>query len=193
MLTRSPTGGAINFWLEYSKSPELLPFIDRCKQLYANAPYDPKAAPPSPNAQTKDEEDEFQNLKRNLVVGFCIAGYWLPDRDPFAFEVTFDPLLGQPTPQLIQRQTYKCWGVPNMIQRLIFGFDDGLKNGILNAGMWNGTSQDLDSLLAQQALAHPLLPIRDAIDFVHACAYSTIKAMKFSNLFQICGGPSKLP
>ena len=30
------------------------------------------------------------------------------------------------------------------------------------------------------------------IDFVHACIASTIKAMKFSNLAQICGGPIEI-
>ena len=37
-----------------------------------------------------------------------------------------------------------------------------------------------------------MLPIREAIDFVHACIYSTIKAMKFSNFSQICGGPIEI-
>lgn len=34
--------------------------------------------------------------------------------------------------------------------------------------------------------------LRDAIDFAHACIYSTIKGMKFSNFFQVCGGPIEL-
>jgi hypothetical protein len=37
-----------------------------------------------------------------------------------------------------------------------------------------------------------VLPIRDAVDFVHACIYSTIKALKFSNFSQICGGPIEI-
>jgi hypothetical protein len=38
-----------------------------------------------------------------------------------------------------------------------------------------------------------MLPIREAIDFVHACVSSTIKAMKFStSLAQICGGPIEI-
>lgn len=31
--------------------------------------------------------------------------------------------------------------------------------------------------------------MRDAVDYVHSCIYCTIKAMKFSNLSQVCGGP----
>ncbi len=45
---------------------------------------------------------------------------------------------------------------------------------------------------ASHRLEHPTLPIRDAIDFVHACIQSTIKAHKFSNLSQICGGPIEI-
>jgi hypothetical protein len=79
-----------------------------------------------------------------------------------------------------------------MIQRLMFGCDDMLKNALLQSGKWNGTPANLDALLAQHNLATPHLPIRDAIDFTHACIASTIKAMKFSSLAQICGGPIEI-
>jgi hypothetical protein len=79
-----------------------------------------------------------------------------------------------------------------MIKRLIFGCDDVLKDSILQSGKWTGTSADLDALIAQVALLHPTIPKRDAIDFVHACIVSTIKALKFSSLSQICGGPVEI-
>lgn len=180
------------FWNEYSTSAFLAPHLQRCKQLNGKKPFDPNASTPDPTARTKDEEDEFQNLKRNLVAGFCIAGYWLPIREASAFEVIFDPLAGKPSPLQLPPLSWKCWGAPNMIMRLINGYDDNVKAGLLASGKWNGTPADLDNLLSQHALAHPLLPIRDAIDFVHACIYSTVKGMKFSNFFQICGGPIEL-
>jgi hypothetical protein len=37
-----------------------------------------------------------------------------------------------------------------------------------------------------------MLPIRDAIDFVHSSIYSTIKALKFSQFPQVCGGPIEI-
>ena len=84
-------------------------------------------------------------------------------------------------------------GAPNMIKRLIFGCDDGLRASILSSGKWTGTEADLNALIEQCALSHPgTLPIRDAIDFTHACMMSTIKALKFSNLSQICGGPIEI-
>jgi 20S proteasome alpha/beta subunit len=79
-----------------------------------------------------------------------------------------------------------------MIARLIHGFDFGLRQSILNSGKWTGTQQELDEILFQQFLAHPTLPVREAIDFVHSCIYSTIKALKFSNFSQICGGPIEI-
>jgi hypothetical protein len=49
------------------------------------------------------------------------------------------------------------------------------------------------TLLAKHHLGHAsTIPIREAIDFIHACIYSTIKALKFSSLSQICGGPIEL-
>src|SRR5262249_42523348 len=84
------------------------------------------------------------------------------------------------------------WGAPNMIMRLIFGADSGLASAILASKKWTGTPQELDTIIRQFNLSHPVLPIRDAIDFVHACIYSTIKALKFSMLDQICGGAIEL-
>ena len=81
---------------------------------------------------------------------------------------------------------------PKMFQRLIQGCDDALKADILSSGHWTGTIQDLNALVANHALSHPIVPIRDAIDFVHACITSTIKAFKFSSMAPICGGPIEL-
>jgi hypothetical protein len=79
-----------------------------------------------------------------------------------------------------------------MIQRLIIGADPNLRSAILASGNWSGTEAELDGLMVQQRLSHAILPIRDAIDFVYTCIYSTIKALKFSSLQQICGGPIEI-
>ena len=79
-----------------------------------------------------------------------------------------------------------------MIKRLMFGCDDEFKSDILNSGKWSGTPSELDALLAKHQLSAPYVPMRDAIDFVHSCIASTIKAMKFSNLAQTCGGPIEI-
>jgi hypothetical protein len=180
------------FWNAYTDANcPIAPFIRRCKDLDAKKPFNPNASPPDPNARTDNEEQEYGELKLLLVAGFCIGGYVLPDRTPIAFEIVFDPLAGKPVPAQ-KAFGYWFWGAPNMIQRLIFACDDETKNSVLNSGKWNGTRAELDAIIQQHVLGHPIVPIRDAIDFVHACIFSTIKAFKFSSLSQICGGPIEI-
>src|SRR6202012_3769334 len=92
----------------------------------------------------------------------------------------------------IPMHSYAFWGVPNMIKRLIWGYDEHLEASILNSGNWTGTKADLLGLLETRKLDHAVLPLRDAVDFVNTCIYSTIKAMKFSNQAQVCGGPIEI-
>ena len=177
-------------WGEYSSN--LQAEIAQCKSLEAKQPHG-KADPNNQSPErTEDEEKAFQSLKRNLVVGFCVAGYLVSDRLPSAFEIIFDPLTDKPAPSEIPLNQFRWWGAPNPIKRLIYGADDDLKASIISSGKWTGTPQELDAIVGQHLWAHPVLPIRDAVDFVHSCVYSTIKAMKFSNLFQICGGPIEI-
>jgi|SRR5271169_3224117 len=172
------------FWTAYD--PAVQPF----RALNAKAAHDPNAAP-NQAMRTKDEEEQFNQRKDDLGVGFCIGGYVEPSRDPEAHVMIFDPLQTKPAPTKLP-MTWNFWGAPNMIQRLMLGRDGKLRDDILASGKWNGTAPDLDKLLSQYTLGAPNLPIRDAIDFTHACIASTIKAMKFSNLAQICGGPIEI-
>jgi len=143
-------------------------------------------------ARSKDEEDELAQLSNGLVVGFCIGGYCLPDRNPKAYEIVFDPLGPRPTPNEVAKNTYRWWGVPNIISRLIYGYDGNFKDAILSSGHWSGSATEFDSIAAQQALLHPVLPIREVVDFIHSCIRSTGKAMKFSNFPQVCGGAPEI-
>lgn len=178
-------------WKEYSGG-QLAPVVQKCQFLGTKKAFDPNASALGRQARTREEEAEFQRLKSALVVGFCVGGYVSPDRTAAAFQIIFDPLSGKPSPHVIPQGSYTFWGAPNMIRRLMFGWDNPLKQAILNSGKWNGSEADLVTILDQQRLAPMPLPIRDAVDFVHACIYSTIKAMKFSNLFQVCGGPIEI-
>ena len=177
------------FWQEYSTA--LANEISLCKALHAKQPFASGANQPN-GARTESEEKTYQDLKQSLVVGFCIGGYLLHDRIPAAYAVLFDPLANKPAPSALQIGAWSFWGAPNMIQRLIFGCDSALKSAVLQSGRWNGTESDLVAVLNQFQLTTLLLPIREAIDFVHSCIYSTIKALKFSNLSQICGGPIEI-
>ena len=176
------------FWPAYSAYG----LVQQCVALHQKPPFDPNAAPPNPAARTQQEEQEYEGLKTVLLAGFCIGGYVYPSRTPMAYEILFEPVGAPPAPAALPIGDYRFWGAPNMIQRLINGYDGSLTDRILNSGQWTGTRQDLVALLDQLRLFHPLLPIRDAIDFVHACIQSTIKGIKFSHFFQVCGGPIEL-
>lgn len=176
-----------NFWPEY----DAFILVQRARALNAKAAFG--SGSPAANLRTQEEETEFESLRTNLVAGFCIAGYVLPNREPAAVCVTFDPLAtGKPAGVAMQAETSQWWGVPNIIQRLIFGADTNLKTAILASGKWGGTPQELEAIVATQALMHASLPIRDAIDYVYSCIHCTIKAMKFSSFSQVCGGPIEL-
>jgi hypothetical protein len=130
-------------WAVYST----LPPITRCKDLSNKKPFDPVAVPPDPIARTKAEDNEFEQLKRGLVLGFFLGGYLLPKRIPEAFSISFDPLLGKPSP--IAFAGWNFAGAPNMIKRLIYGCDDDFKADVLKSGKWTGTPTELDALLTR--------------------------------------------
>ncbi len=165
--------------------------IQLCQNLHAKSKHD-EAASASSEMRTKQEEQLYVQLRTDLVAGFCIAGYPASQRTPQAFEVLFDPLQGKPTPQSIAMGETRCWGVRKVFGRLVSGIDTDLKQQIINSGSWNGSVSDLDGLIARHQLYLPFLPIRDAVDFVHACIFSTIKIIKSSHLSQTCGGPIEL-
>lgn len=164
-------------WDIYSRSPDVQAAIVRCKELNAA------------EARSKDEEDELLRLERGLTLGFCVAGYIPADRIPCAFQIVINPLQDKPTPVQIGMGHYAFWGAPNMIRRLIYGYDEGLAAQIMGSTKWGGTVDELNDLLNKNQLGCGLPPMREAVDFVHTCIYSTIKALKFSSLSQICGGP----
>jgi hypothetical protein len=181
---------AKQFWASYSKS--LLAEITQLKILDAKKAFDPQK-PVDPANRTLQEEMFFQQNKQGLVVGFCLGGCVKDDRVPHAYEIVFDPLLAnEPVPEhLPQAQSF--WGVPALISRLINGCADEVVNAILQSGKWSGSEADLMALISRSKLVHPsTVPIREAIDFTHACLLTTIKAMKFSNLPLVCGGPIEL-
>ena len=164
------------------------PSVQLFGQLTAKAPHNP-ATPPNSLMRTAQEQQLFTALRDNLVVGFCLGGRVAAGRIPGAYSVVFDPNGVKPTPDPIPMGSYRFWGAPNMVHRLMFGYDIGLTDAVLSSGKWNGSRADLESVLQQYHLNHPVIPIRDAVDFVYSCIHSTIKALKFSIFAQVCGGP----
>lgn len=182
---------AKTFWATYSTSG-ISNAISELKALDAKTVYDPNAVSPVPNSRSKDEEAKFQALGHNLKCGFCLAGHLESDRLPAAFQIDVDPLTGATVSAPLPMGNYRFWGVPNMIDRLIGGYDVAIRNSIVNSPLWTGTEADYTALMLQHNLQHDSLPIRDAIDFVHTCILSTIKSLKFSRYSQTCGGPIEI-
>ncbi|MHC4891406.1 MAG: hypothetical protein ACYTEO_18285, partial [Planctomycetota bacterium] len=143
---------------------------------------------------TESEKEELNWLERSLSGGVCLGGRWGSVRRPEAYEISFNPfLMGNPAPQALTIGTARFWGCENLIRRVVLGIDPGLYGAILSSDKWTGTSEDLFDLVRRGILAGPLdLPIREAIDFIYAEVYTTIKAMKFSHLAPICGGPIEI-
>jgi hypothetical protein len=167
------------FWPQYAA--RMAPQILRFQQLAAQANLG------------QEELKEREALFRTLSGGFCLGGNLNHDRTPQAFAVHYNPSLAGTVLQPIPMHIPMFWGQPNLIQRLSAGIDEDLFRDILQSGRWNGTPADLLNLVNQRRLSIPgILPIREAIDFVYASLYSTIKAMKFSQLAPVCGGPVEI-
>lgn len=183
------------YWAAYGatlSAPPNKASVDLCRVLEAKAPFDPNAAA-NPNVRTQGEESTYQQIKNGLTAGFCIGGHMGPDRIPTGLHVHFDPTqTAKPAPVRMLTREYQFWGAPNIFQRLIFGADEATKAAIVQSDKWTGDSNDLNIILAQHSLGHPMVPLRDAIDFVYMCIYSTIKAIKFSGFPRLCGGPIEL-
>jgi hypothetical protein len=180
---------ADQFWALYSVS--LAAEITSCRALAVKRPYD-AAQPPDPGMRTDQEELQFIEIRDGYVVGFCIAGYVLANRTPAAFEIVFAPLANKPVPQPLPA-AQSLWGIPAMITRLIKGCGDEVRDALIASGKWTGTPQEFDAIVEQHRLEHPgTVPIREAIDFTHACLLTTVKAMKFSAQPRFCGGPIEI-
>ena len=169
---------ATMFWAQYTTA-----FADSLRQVQElNA---------KGTGRSDEESRELAWWQQNLSGGFCVGGRWGVSRRPGAWEVSFDPLrTTPPAPEALTLGNARFWGCPNLIERLIFAMDYPLYDRILQSGKWTGTSDELFQLIDQGALGQPWdLPLREAIDWVYASIYTTIKAMKFSHLAPVCGGP----
>lgn len=177
------------FWKNYQGVLDTT--IEELQRLRDKSAFDP-TNPGAVNARSLDEEQNYQQMKLGLVVGFCIGGYHPANREPSAYEIIFDPLAGKPLAKRIDIGDTRCWGAPKVFNRIVRGVDPEIRNAVLTSGKWMGNEADLDAILINHELYMPSLPVRDAVDFVHSCISSTIKTLKFSHLSPTCGGPIEL-
>jgi len=146
------------------------------------------------DAELNDNEwDELSQLLNLFSGGYCLAGRLTNDRECEAYEILWGPHLDQPQIDRLPNEAPLMWGVPHMMQRLIFGFDEQVLTHILASGKWNGTPQELTELVQSQQLIQPNhLPIREAIDWVHTIIHTTIRGTKFAKWPHWCGGPVEI-
>ncbi len=164
------------FWSAYST--EMAPTLQRTQQLLGQ-----------PN-RTPTEQLELDFMLQTFSGGFCLGGHLLHDRTPQAFETVYGPDRTAAAPvQPLMSGTPRFWGVPNLIERLLYGIDTGVADAILSSGKWQGSMNELFAVIQPFFLGQPQhLPIREAIDWIHSSIHTTIKAMKFSHLPPVCGG-----
>lgn len=142
--------------------------------------------------RTPEEQDQLSRLGY-FGGGFCVGGCSMPRRTPSAYEVTFTLLGGMSEPQPLQPDSPRFWGAPNVVNRLIYGVDPGLLDAIMASGKWTGSLADLIDIASGSRLNQPgNLPLREAVDWVYASVFATIKAFKFSQFQPICGGPVEI-
>jgi hypothetical protein len=123
-------------------------------------------------------------------VGFCVAGWCLPERTPEAYLIQFHTkLTAPPTPEQVDKF---CWrGATEVIERL-FGLDEKLKDAILGSDKWTGSEDELEALIRSATAGFPYpLALREATDLVHTLVLTTIKVLKFK-LVPDCGGTPEL-
>ncbi|WP_428307111.1 hypothetical protein [Lacipirellula sp.] len=165
------------FWKHYEQS--FAADLAACQALAVKSP------------RTVAEDKALESYIRAMTVGFCIGGRVRKDRNPMAYQIVFDPSKpGPPIPVPINRFQPIFWGVPNMMERLLYGVDGTICQGILASGHWTGKPADLNKIIAQSVLSpNAELPLRDAIDWIFSSIFVTIKALKFSSTPPFCGGP----
>jgi hypothetical protein len=167
------------FWQEYTTVRAAQ--IQRVQQLRGQA------------QRSAEEEEELRKLRQAYSGGFCLGGNLLQDRTPQAIEIRYEPTLASPSIRPLAIGRPRFWGVPNLINRLLTGIDPDLFAAILQSGLWAGSQADLLALVSRHRLTQlAALPIREAIDWIHASVYTTIKAVKFSQLAPTCGGPVEI-
>ena len=143
---------------------------------------------------TEEQTTIHESLQQALSGGYCLGGYLPSNRIPQAFEILYHPSLQiTPVPNVLKQGSAFFWGCPNIIDRVLYAQDESLFNEIKESEYWTGSEEDLFELIRKHRFAQPYdLPLREAIDWTHTIIYATIKAMKFSHLPPVCGGPIEI-
>ena len=143
---------------------------------------------------TSVSEEEWLRLSAadSLAGGYFIAGRIESAEPCRGYAVEWNPCRPRVALTELPAEAANFRGVPQVIERLIHGYDRDLVVNILESGKWQGSSEELLDVLQASRLIQPThLPIREAIDWVHTVIHTTIRAIKFAG-WHMCGGPVEI-
>ena len=126
-----------------------------------------------------------------LTVGFCLGGVTPPNLRPAAFELEFLPTdTTVPAPIQLPMGEAIFRGVPSLVSRMLYGIDPALFDAIAASPHWTGGEKGLADVVEPFVLGQPpMLPLRDAIDWIYSCIQSTTqRGEEFSPWAPMCGG-----
>jgi hypothetical protein len=157
----------------------------------------------SPNPQRTDLPQAFlkyvQNLWSQLATGTIPAGTPIPSTGFILSYVAASQ--GEVRSGTIQLDTgtatdmvlgdFWAGGGADSVCRILSGYDPGLKNRLLAAGV-DAAQFDACALPSIVKLPFPNMPLRDAIDLVHFLIYATIKLHRYNGATPGIGGPIEI-
>lgn len=139
------------------------------------------------------EEAELAELGalQALSGGYCLAGRIECGDACEGFEVAWEPFQGI-TIKALPHEVPIFWGMPHVMLRLLYGFDNDAVLRIRNSAHWTGTDEELYDLVTQSQVNPRHLPIREAVDWIHTIIHTTIRGIKFAMEPHTCGGPIEI-
>jgi hypothetical protein len=147
----------------------------------------------SANAATPEEIERVRLLSGALYGAYCLAGRVDGEDECSAYVVEWYPWYTGVSVSSVAPEMPMLWGMPHVMERVIYGIDSRAVDAILQSGKWNGTPQELFTVVTQQPFVIPRhLPIREAIDWIHTVIHMTIRGIKFAMEAHTCGGPVEI-
>jgi len=135
----------------------------------------PRMAPADEEPPGDGADDPYPSL--GFVVAGISAGAYYPE--VWTVQIGPDGRCGEPELRVPPGAAgvIDCWGQPEAIYRLVYGWSKEAYARMLDSGLSAEAANKV--LLSQAALAHPGMPIQDAIDLVQYLADITVGYMRF--------------
>lgn len=128
-----------------------------------------------------EENDPREPAPDYPTLGFIVAGFSAGSYFPEVWTIYIGPDGGCGEPELrvppATAGVIDCWGQPEAVYRLVYGWSKEAHGRLVGAGISAEAANEF--LVSETALAHPGMPIQDAIDLVQYLADVTTGYMRF--------------